>query len=177
MALTAIPAAGAKLRGSIYSANVLEGRELYVSKGADESVTSSAVLQNDDALVLAVIANAVYHGELIVFYTGGNNAGDIQIAYTFPTGATLHMGAQGVHNSLLSGSTGDGEWVVRLSCVSGVTNIPFGASTSTLMAKVVVNLTTGGNAGNFQMQWAQMASNATATTIKAGSYMWLRRPS
>lgn len=178
MALTAIPAAGAKLRGSIYSANLTERTMLFVAKSSDESVTSSTTLQNDDELALTVVASAEYHGELVaVFTSAANAAGDINIGFTVPTGSTLHFMGVGPHNSLASGSQVDGEFIARLSATSGSTVIPYGASTVTTTGVIKIRLTTGANAGTLQVQWAQQSSNANATTMKAGSYMWLMRTS
>ena len=174
MALTDIPAAGAKLRASVLSSLILEVRDLNVTKGGDESI-SNQTLQNDDALLLAVAASSEYRGLLSAYYTGGNAAGDIQFAFTFPAGATCHFGGAGLHNSLASGSSADVEMVARLSATSGTTNIPYGASTSANTAIIPILLTTGANAGTLQLQWAQQATNATATVLKAGSYMWLRK--
>lgn len=176
MALTAVPGAGAKLRGSIFSAIVTELREIYVYKGSDESVTSSAALQNDDALVLPVVANAEYHGELVAITTSAANAaGDVAFGFSFPTLATLQFPGFGPHNALPSGSAADGEWIARPAAVSGTTNIPYGTSTAGVSHLIKINLATGANAGNLQMMWAQQVSNVNATTVKAGSYMWLRR--
>lgn len=177
MALTAIPVAGAKLRASIYNANLTERTDLYIAKSLDESVTSSTALQNDDVLALAVVANATYHGMLVAATVGGNAAGDIKFGWTFPTGATLHFPAVGPHNGIASGSQADGEWIGRLSATSGTTTVPHGASTDVLTSIIYLHLFTGANAGTLQLQWAQQSSSGTASTLKAGSYMWLRRQS
>ena len=165
-----------KLRASVLSSLITEIRDLFVAKGADESV-SNQTRQNDDELALTVAASAEYYGMLVAVYTGGNAAGDIQFAFTFPTGAACHFAGPGPHNGIASGSAADGEWIARLGVTSGVTNIPYGASATGLVATVNVHLITGANAGTLQLQWAQQTTNATATVLKAGSYMWLRRQS
>src|SRR5690348_15724965 len=63
---------------------------LAVIKGADESVTSSTTLQNDDALLVTLTANATYVFSLFLNYQGGTQgSSDIKVAWTFPTGTTM----------------------------------------------------------------------------------------
>lgn len=161
----------------------LEGRatalealqELYVAKTADESVTSSSTLQDDNHLLLSVAANTDYYGLLVVLATSAANAaGDIHTGFTFPAGATLHWGAHGPTTALASGSVGDVEYLARLSATSGTTEISYGLSTSILTIVHYLHLLTAGTAGTLRLQWAQQASNGSATTVKAGSYMWLK---
>jgi len=153
-----------------------ERSKLYVLKTADESVTSSTAQQNDNELLLAVEANVTYIGALVVAATSAANAaGDINIGYTFPSGATLHFWSIGAHNALASGSQADLEAIVRLSATSGTTVTPYGLSTANINIVQPLLLTTSSTAGTLQMQWAQQSSNANASTVKAGSYMYLER--
>src|SRR6185503_11810362 len=88
MSWTSIPAAGAKLRGSVLSSLVTELRPVTVVKGSDEIVSNSATLQDDDELLLAVAANVTYRWSIGVAF-GAGTAADFKFAFTFPTGATL----------------------------------------------------------------------------------------
>jgi hypothetical protein len=146
---------------------------LYVRKTANESVTSSAVLQNDDHLLLQVAANATYLLELFLIYDG-DAAGDIQIGFTFPAGATIDWTPGG----LTTGATQQ-SGSVKLAHVStgageGVGAVGTGAG-NRVVARATGILQVAGTAGTLQLQWAQLASSATATTVLANSWMALRR--
>lgn len=141
---------------------------LFVRKTADESVASSAVSQDDDELVLAVAANAVYVLNGIIFYTGAN-AADIRVQWAVPTGATLDWFSGGLQaggttsGDLYAGNLGAG---VDLGLAAGSTTVPNGAHVHGL-------LVTGSTAGNLQLRWAQISASGTATVVKANSFIEL----
>lgn len=139
----------------------------FVRKTATESVTSSTVLQDDDALLFAVAANEVWIFEmfLVVF---GDTTGDIKFAITVPAGATLLWGQfaldTGANNRL-------GNLNAQAVGVSGTANLPLEAGnviSAVLLKGTVVN---GATAGNVVLQWAQAVSNAVATEVRANSYL------
>jgi hypothetical protein len=146
---------------------------LYVRKTANESVTSSATLQDDDHLLLQVAANAAYLLELFLVYDGATT-GDIQIGFTFPAGATIDWTPGG----LTTGATQQ-SGSVKLAHVStgageGVGAVGTGAG-NRVVARATGILQVAGTAGTLQLQWAQLASDATATTVLANSWMRLQR--
>lgn len=146
----------------------------FVLKTADESVTSSTTLQNDNHLAATISATGTYVFDCWIFAdSAANAAGDIAVGFSFPTG-TLHFTGNGPHNSVASGSQVDGEWIVRLSATSGTTNIPFGLSTTT-MAMQVHGILIATATGTLQMMWAQLASNASASTIRSGSHLIVKQ--
>lgn len=135
------------------------GKRLWARKSADESVTSSTTLQNDDHLALAVVANASYVMKLMIIYTSAATPG-IKYGWTGPASATLSWGTSTAVISFLALSDTD-NWsntasAIHSTCYTGV-------------------LVTAGSSGTLQFQWAQNASNATAMTVKAGSYLMLTR--
>ena len=143
------------------------GPHLIVRKTADESVTSSVVLQNDDVLLMAVAANEIWKFELSLLVTG-NATGDFFAAFTFPTSGTIS--AHSVHN----GAGGTVALQLFSSTTSPTSGRSFGLTNgsppeSILISGVYVN---GANAGNLQLQWAQNVSDATATVVKANSTLW-----
>lgn len=146
----------------------------YVPKTADESVTSSAVLQNDDHLLYSIAAAGTYAFEVHIYaVSAANAAGDIQVGFSFPTG-TCYFAGLGPHNQLASGSNENGEWLPRLSATSGVTNIPYGLSTAGGYIQVH-GLLVATATGTLRFMWSQMASSASATTVKAGSHMIVKQ--
>ena len=146
----------------------------FILKNADESVTSSTVLQNDDALLATIGATGTYAFDLYLFASSAANAaGDLSVGFTFPTG-TMYFGASGPSVNLASGSQDVAEWIQRLSAVSGTTTVNFGLST-TITRSHIHGLFIATATGTLQTQWAQFASNANASTVKAGSHLILRR--
>jgi hypothetical protein len=152
------------------------GARSYVRKTADESVTSSTTLQNDNELLLAVAANCTYVFRVWIMATDATDAnGDIKFAFTFPTGAVCHFSGKGPHTLLASGAFGDGEYIARNTATSGSTVASYGLTTSVIGIELTGLLIVSSTAGNLQLQWAQNSSDANATTVQAGSFMTLER--
>ncbi len=148
---------------------------IYVVKPADETINTSAVLQNDDALLFAISASVTLyvHFELYLWVVGANTTMDAKLAWTTPAGATILWAPQS--NNL---GTTDGTWGRREAAVAGnppvaggtVITVGTGASTNifVIFAGYVFG---GGTAGNVQLQWAQNTSDAGNLTVKQGSYL------
>lgn len=166
------------LTSAALNAGLLVGRPLFVRKTADQSVTSSTTLIDDTELYGTVAPNCTYRFELHMFYVG-NETGDINTRWTFPTGATLdQMTICGwpIDTGFNTGGThADTEFYALLAQTSPSTARPFAGSTTVVTALIVGTLVVGGTAGTLQLQWAQNVSNGTATTVKAGSCLELRR--
>src|SRR5574341_1924364 len=77
----------------------------FVRKTADESVTSSTTLQDDDHLVIAVEANTNYFIEAFLIYDG-DAAGDFKFTFSVPAGATLALVGV-VKDAVTGGVSGD----------------------------------------------------------------------
>lgn len=138
------------------------GNHRYVVKDADESVTSSTTLQNDDELLLAIGASEFWFFEIFLMVTCGS-ATDLKVSITAPASAlgSLVMPAEvdGATASHVIRSAFGGSQIHDLQ--SGEQPIP--------MIQVWVRNST--NAGNVQLQWAQGTSSVTALTVRAGSFM------
>jgi hypothetical protein len=143
---------------------------LWARKGSDESVTSSATLQNDDSLVVQLEALAAYEFTVVLAWTG-NVTGDIKFAFTFPSGGSCYWTASGPSDGDAGyGSTGASRYTANWGSASG-TSTSFSGSTSTLGMIIQGVVVTSSTAGNLQLQWAQATSNGTATVVKAGSFI------
>ena len=153
------------------------GQTQYIAKTADETINSSTTLQNDDHLVLPAVANAVYTFALDLYMTEATDfVGDFKMSFTCPTGATFDMHGEGAHVTDLSGGTSsNGEWIGKLATASAGATLSFGVGTGLTGVRVYGRLVMSSTAGNFQMQWAQNASDASGTTLKAGSFMTMTR--
>jgi hypothetical protein len=160
--------------GQVVTAAQLNALNGYAVKTADQSVTSSTTLVNDTHLSYAIAATGTYVFDLCLFgVSAANAAGDIAVGFTFPTG-TLHVGAHSLDGSLASGATGTFGAGALLSATSGVSTIIMGLSTTTtlmLLRGIFVATATG----TLCLQWAQASSNASASTLKAGSHMLVRQ--
>ena len=146
----------------------------YVRKTADESVTSSAVLQNDDHLLYTISAAGTYVIDLVAYATSAANAaGDLGVGFTFPTG-TFYLGGQGPDIGLASGNVQTGQWGANVAYTTGALFNVYGLSTGANMIWLH-GLFVATATGTLQFQWAQQTSNASASTIKAGSHMLVRQ--
>lgn len=142
----------------------------YVLKTATEGVTSSTTLQNDDVLLASVDAGCTYTGLLIAYtQSAANAAGDISIGFGFPAGSTCHFGGVGLVDTAASGSTGDGQFLPRLTATSGTTALPYACSTAGQAALVGVDLVVAGTPGTLNVMWAQVASNINESRMLFGS--------
>lgn len=156
--------------GQVLTAAQLNALNGYVLKTADQSVTSSTTLANDTHLLWTIGATGTYIFDVYLFGTSAANAaGDLKVGFTFPTG-TCHFGDEGPSVNLASGSADVSEWQANLSATSGTTITPFGLSTAVVLCHVHGILIATAT-GTLRLQWAQWASNANASTLKAGSHM------
>lgn len=140
---------------------------LAAYKSADQPVTSSTVLVNDNALSVSVLASATYHFQCYLDYEGGTGgSADIKWQWTVPSGAVMHYHAayQGAGGSANVGNTN--------TASTSIAARTQGAGTlcgTTMTGTLTVSVT----AGTLQLQWAQNTSNGTATIVHAGSSLAL----
>lgn len=140
-----------------------------VRKTADESLTSNTVLQNDDHLVfpVAMAASERWHVEVFLFYTAATT-GDLKLAWTTTAGAM-----SGNHAAMGAGSATAGPPADSFYFNAGITPGSIhslgGYGTGTIACAILVADWTTGSSATPQLQWAQLNSDATATTVKAGS--------
>lgn len=142
-----------------------ERTALFVLKGSDEIVNNSAALQNDDALVLAVSANATYLLRCHIVQNSGATPG-FKVDVTMPAGASWKPGTFDCGSSAANEQTG----VMSTAAISGITGAAADAFVD-FEAVVVISATSG----NVQVRWAQNTANASDTTVRAGSWLELAR--
>jgi hypothetical protein len=141
---------------------------LTAIKPANESVTSSTVLQDDDHLSIPLAANSTYLVIGVLNYDGALT-GDFKMAFTGPAGVTLNIHTDGLG---IAATDGTGDQVFLIEAVA-----PAGGAFGTIAAAdhrpllFIGFVATGGTAGNLQLQWAQNTSNGTATRVLATSGM------
>jgi hypothetical protein len=171
-ALARLAAGGAYRHARLSSNNsALEYDEVgirYVVKSADESVTSSTSLQNDDHLVLAIAANEKWVIDYTLIFSCASADPDAKIDFTVPSGA-----AGGYFRTYLAPDT-----------FTPALAYPVGFATATAFAVSTIEgpwisvrlwIRNGPNAGNVQLRWAQNTSDGDALSLLAGSFMQCTR--
>lgn len=140
-----------------------------IVKAADEAVTSSTTLQNDNHLAFTLAASATYVFDGAIYYDGVFNAGNLKAGWTLPAAATILW-------SLNAPATGGAAALDSSGVTSGTIAVgTYGTGGAKTTASIKGTVITTTNGGTLQFQWAQNASNATATTIYAKSWINLRR--
>ena len=134
--------------------------DAVIVKEADESVSSTTTLQDDDELSIAVAANEVWQGEAVVFINSAATP-DFKFTIAGPTGAVGYFGTETAH-----------AFSTTSELVAGGALGAAATITSSFWPIIVIirwGVHNGANAGNIRLQWAQNTSDAAATTVLAGS--------
>lgn len=134
-----------------------------IVKEADETVTTSTTLQNDDELLFAVAANEVWQFEGVLSLSAPT-AADFKMSFTGPTGA---VGSFVAIYEVLDNAGGIPPQALS-AALGGTTQWEIGQDGVGLRFYGAIH--NGANAGNLQLQWAQRVSSGS-TTVRAGSYI------
>ena len=164
--LMTISAAGIVAKRS--ALNVFDDYVRVIFKTATESVTSSATLQDDDHLFFTAAANEKWEIEGYLDVDG--SSGHIKYAMVIPSGTMLvdFIQEQGIgignmpHYILRTSGTATGQ------CTNDGT-----LNTTSTRFWGILNI--GGTGGTVKLQWAQNASNGSATTVKINSFIKITR--
>jgi len=139
-------------------------------KDADESVTSSTTVQNDDELVITNLPiNTTFLFQCFLLYQGGTGgSSDLKITWAVPTGTFLrYAGAyEGGSGSANVGSAFAASDVLSLRTQGS--GVKCGATFSG-------TLSVGSTTGSVQLEWAQVTSSGTSTTVNKQSVIMLQR--
>jgi hypothetical protein len=150
---------------------------LTAVKASGTSRTSTTTKTADPDLTVPVSANYIYEGQLVISYTAAA-AGDISLDLAYPANATCSAVQIGPHNAIAtSGSqASDVEFqALMLDAVTPTGAMPFGGTGGGIGALILIRLVVGATLGNLVVEWAQLVSNGTATTLNAGSWLTIRR--
>lgn len=153
------------------SANVtaLQGAQVFARKTADESVTSSTAYQDDDQLLVPVTAGSTYRVEGFLVYNTPAAAG-INLRLTGPTGTGLWVFA-GLN--IPGGGSDSGDVRMNVS-TNGVGSARLGGASNDLAALVRGTFLPTAS-GNLVFQWAQNATSATPTVVRANSWISVQK--
>ncbi|WDZ87179.1 hypothetical protein [Micromonospora cathayae] len=143
----------------------------FARKTATESVSGSTALQDDDHLFVTVDASTVYELTAVLRYDG-DAAGDLQIGWTVPAGATLDYWGSGL---TVTGANYSDDQNGAFDLTTSV--VAFGAIGvgTTCTVRLGGLLVTAGTAGTVRLRWAQRTAFATATRLFTNSFVSLRR--
>src|SRR5215217_1964046 len=148
--------------------------DLFVRKPADTGRVSTVTLADDPHLTLTAAAGVTYEVSGFVIYDG-DNAADLILGWTVPSGATLDWYAGGYQTGV--GTGGVAATIRQQYATAASTGEPVGATTtgSKVVSRPQGLLVVGGTGGAVTLRWAQSVSSATTTTVYAGSYLRLRK--
>jgi hypothetical protein len=140
---------------------------LVAYKPVSESGPNSNVPQDDDALLLQLLADAVYFFVCVIGYTGNaTGTGDIKVGFTVPSGAVMGYTLQGMTGASGSQVATNGWWETAAS----LTTLDSNGASSPVSAVMKGTIATAATPGPLQLIWAQHSATSTvATTVLAGS--------
>lgn len=140
------------------------GQSITVRKTADESVTSSTALQDDDHLSFAIGANEEWVVRFTIFVSNNLGTTGIRVAINAPGGATIrHYDALHADGNSIGGmNTGIGSSAFTAASMS---------SSNAALLMITLWVLNGATPGTVQLRWCQDTSSATALTFNRGSHL------
>ncbi len=152
-----------------------------VRKTVDEAVTSSTVVQDDDALAFTFGTSETWLFEFVLF-VNGDAAGDFAcIIAGRPVGATAAVGGYGPGSGATFDTTAPEATTatpIEVYGASGLTTTRnFGLAGTGFPVTILLKgwITSTSTGGTLTLQWAQRVSSATATTVMTGSHLIAHR--
>lgn len=142
-------------------------RNLY--KTANESVTSSTTMQDDNTFTFSVEANAFYFVEmhLVISCADATATPDFKSQWTVPASTTGLRWRSGLTTGATA-DTGDKSQIDTIAGGSAALGV-LASSTKTFFIERI-SVDTAGTSGTMTLQWAQNASDSDPTIVEAGSY-------
>lgn len=144
-----------------------------VYKTANEDRSATTTLADDTELTTTLEASAVYHVTFYLHYAA-LDAAKIKTAWTVPSGASGLRSATGAGSASTDATAAT---TSRFGVHAFTTTVTYGTRSSATNQCVAIEegVVTTTSAGTLAIQWAQDASNATATRVGAGSSLHVRR--
>lgn len=135
---------------------------LLAKKVVDESRISTIVLANDSVLFFPMLANRVYAFTLNA-YVSSNGATDFKFRHTGP--------AAPINVAITRRTTDTVSTITALDAAYSAADVVLATNSTPPSASLTLTgmIQNGANAGNFNFQWAQAITGATATIVLAGS--------
>lgn len=174
MSFTSLPSAGSALRASVLAKLITELRPITVIKNTNTSRTANTLL-DDPELTVPLAANSIYAWQAsIIAVSNANNAGDIRISLSFPTGSEISYAGHGLADSLTSGASGSVSAAAENGTTGTLGPFTYGLSTSETGILIWGWVDTASDPGSLTVQWGQASTNASASTVLNGSSLEAR---
>lgn len=168
LVLTLQPGEGCRIvcNGSAFKTQGLAWK-ITKRKTADESVTSSTTLQDDDHLTFPIGANEEWIGCFDLPCGSALSTTGIKVTISAPAGASFQTDYRGYPD----GST---QMNIAGTSTAGNSTVDFTAGgwvAVTGSIKIAFRILNGATAGTIKLQWAQSTSSVTALTVRTGAFM------
>ena len=134
-----------------------------IRKTADEVLNNDNTLQNDDELIVPVLANEVYFFIASVRFKSAT-AADFKMGWSVPSGTTMYWHSQALWYGVGVGSSPGAGMVETDSYARGG-----GGVTVETGFMVFGMIHVGATAGNVVLQWAQNTADSSDITVMANS--------
>lgn len=159
------------LAGQRATASLLTSMQpITAVKSIDETVISTTTLQDDNELVVAVAANAVYELRMFLAYTTADTP-DIKVGFSVPAGTTMSWSTRHLDPSVTSPTGIIYTGVITAADAAGLS----GGGGGNMMCDVTGLVRVSTTAGNLQFRFAQLVSTASTTKVLANSWLKLTR--
>lgn len=157
------------LSGGLTVAGV--GQVLRVMKAANESVTSSVTLQDDDEISLTCTAGATYQLTGWIKYsqnTAASATSGLKVGFTYSAVCDLQWTSHGTATLIDTAS-----YDTVITTGTATRNVACNGTTAMSITPTGTLIITTG--GILTLRWAQVASSATPVIVLAGSWLRLER--
>lgn len=152
---------GLSISGTTLSA--LGAPTAIVTKSADETITSSTTLQDDDHLTYTLDANKHYYIELILLWSRSNTSASVDTAAFGMSGSSAGI-LRRVSNATVILTDGTS------SLTGGAVFIGIGTTSNVFPDNAIATFRTSASTA-IRFRWAQTSSSATGSTLRKGSCM------
>ena len=143
-----------------------------VVKPSTTARASNTTLTADPALSITLAAGGLYEIRCMIFYNGANAAGYLSWDWTVPSTGFF------VYEALYAIEGGGGDQGYQIGTIAGgynaastVNGPAWTSGTSQAWCAWMTGIAGGGTGGAMTFNWAQTASNGTATSVQQNSYI------
>ncbi len=151
----------------------LRGLNVFILKTSDESRASSTSLADDSQLQGNIVSTGKYVMETHLICSSPSSA-DIRITFNGPSGCSIDWVPYFPHTNQTNGDQVQISYS-HFSAAGTADAGGIGASGQNLVYQPRGLVMSTGTSGIFKLRWCQLVSNATATVMRAGSWIMLRR--
>jgi hypothetical protein len=138
-------------------------RGVYAYKNADESVTNSTTLQNDDSITFSLFAPATYSFRIWIFLNNVGSTEGFKCALSGTVGVSFLKALFQIYDE----TTDTLAALARLSTLGSAVGAGLSSGSNGAIIAGTIETST---AGTLVLQWAQQTSGANATTVQRNTF-------